>query len=89
MSVNTCAYCWRSGLLEFGNSVPSGAFLIVKGPDEMVRDQISAAARHAYDGKSLLVPGIPEANNDREAEAALEAFLGRFKVRFLLASEPS
>lgn len=35
---------------------------------------VEVNARRAYDGKTLLVPGIPEANNDDEALIALKRF---------------
>lgn len=38
------------------------------------RDIVEVNARRAYDGKTLLVPGIPEANNDDEALIALKRF---------------
>ena len=39
-----------------------------------VRRVVSALARHAYDGVTLLVPGMPEARNQADAMTALIRF---------------
>ena len=78
------AFCFPSGLIEFGHSVPRGAIVIARGPERDLRDYISAKARHGYLSSSiggrrravpgseqLLVPGIPEADNQVVAMAAL------------------
>lgn len=52
------AYCWASGLIEFGNTLPEGALPIVTGNEKQVHDVVTVLARHAYNG-DLLVPGIP------------------------------
>lgn len=69
------AYCYASGQIEFGRTVPEGAIEIMRGPARKVRKLIEARARHAYDGKTLLVPGVPEAPNEDAALAALIAFV--------------
>ena len=53
------AWCYASGHIRFGSRVPIGALFIASGP--AVRKVVSVLARHAYDNKTLLVPGIPEA----------------------------
>lgn len=68
------AYCWRSGRIEFGAVVPEGALPIGSG-DKAFRDNIEVKARHAYNGKWLLVPGIPEAKTDADARLALRLFI--------------
>lgn len=68
------AYCWRSGLIEFGDSVPKGALPIGSG-DDAFRANVEAKARHAYDGKRLLVPGVPEAATSADAVLALRLFI--------------
>lgn len=55
---DTIAFCWASGLIQFGDQVPDGAIEIARGDDQVVREIIEVTSRHAYDGKSLLVPGI-------------------------------
>lgn len=69
------AYCWADGVIEFGRNVPEGALLMAEGPAKTLRELISATARHAYDGETLLVPGIPEAKDQSEAGDALGAHL--------------
>lgn len=73
---NIRAYAWRSGLIGFGERVPSGALpiLTVDGKS-FTRDQIEGAARHSYDGAQLLVPGLPEAKSDAEAMDAFERWI--------------
>ncbi|EAY1375590.1 TPA: host nuclease inhibitor protein [Salmonella enterica] len=73
MKPTITAYCWASGLIEFGNTLPEGALPIVTGNEKNVRDVVGVLARHAYNG-DLLVPGIPEAANQNEAREALERF---------------
>lgn len=69
------AYCYRSGQIMFGRSVPEGAIKVAQGPAKKLREMITCVARHAYDGKTLLVPGIPEAETEQDAENALRRFL--------------
>lgn len=68
------AYCYASGLIEFGNKLPDGALPIAIGRAKPLRDFIEVQARHGYQSKvvdgrltkicgteHLLVPGVPEA----------------------------
>ncbi|EIZ2110916.1 host nuclease inhibitor protein [Salmonella enterica] len=73
MKPTITAYCWVSGLIEFGNTLPEGALPIVTGSEKQMRDEVTVMARHAYNG-DLLVPGIPEAASQNEAREALERF---------------
>lgn len=70
------AFCYASGLIEFGRTMPDGALLIAEGPAKPLRDFIAATARHGYKTRqvkgrpqkipstdNLLVPGVPEAPN--------------------------
>lgn len=70
------AYCWRGGVIEFGPRIPNGALPIDRGTERSVRGRVEPLARRAYQVGVLLVPGIPEAEND---VAALEAY-ERFKA---------
>lgn len=63
------AWCWQSGLIEFGPEIPkagpdgAGAIGIAKGPSRVLRLIVGALAREGW-GKSegkFLVPGVPEA----------------------------
>lgn len=69
------AYCWASGQIEFGTEVPEGAIEIARGADAAVRKLITGTARLAYDNKTWLVPGVPEASGQQEAGDALGRYL--------------
>lgn len=73
MKPTITAYCWASGLIEFGNTLPEGALPIVTGNEKQVHDEVTVMARHAYNG-DLLVPGIPEAVCMDEYREALFRF---------------
>ncbi|HCE7030549.1 TPA: host nuclease inhibitor protein, partial [Pseudomonas aeruginosa] len=47
---DTIAFCWASGLIQFGDQVPDGAIEIARGDDQVVREIIEVTSRHAYDG---------------------------------------
>jgi len=81
------AYCYSSGLIEFGARIPAGATVIARGPEKDLREFIATKARHGYlkskfggrragvsGGEHLLVPGIPEAENQAVALGALHAW---------------
>lgn len=68
------AVCDRRGVIEIVDHVPSGMLGIIAGAAGRVRELMSATARHAHDGKTLLVPGIPEADTDDQALDALIRF---------------
>lgn len=75
MSTTRTAYCYRSGQIKIGRKVPDGAIAIISGPERRIRSLMWATSRLAYDNKTMLVPGIPEAKNDRAAETALRRFI--------------
>jgi hypothetical protein len=77
--VGTLAYCYASGHIEFGARCPDGALPIVRGDDRRVREFVAGVARHGYDGETLLVPGVPEAENERAALEKLVAWIERIK----------
>ncbi|EMY3023615.1 host nuclease inhibitor protein [Salmonella enterica] len=81
MKSTITAYCWASGLIEFGNTLPEGALPIVTGNEKQVRDVVTVLARHAYNG-DLLVPGIPEAESMDEYREALVRFSRVVHERF-------
>lgn len=69
------AYSDRNGVIEFDRQVPDGRLPIGSSGDQVrLRETVEAIARHAYDGKTLLVPGIPEADSDDQALEALLRF---------------
>lgn len=75
------AFCWASGEIEYGTEVPKGAIRIATGPESSVRHLIYATARLAYDNKTMLVPGIPEAQDQKAKVAALSSWLTWLKRR--------
>ncbi|EAV8524288.1 host nuclease inhibitor protein [Salmonella enterica] len=81
MKPTITAYCWASGLIEFGHTLPEGALPIITGNEKKVRDVVEVLARHAYNGL-LLVPGIPEAASQDEAREALVRFSRVVQERF-------
>ena len=73
------AWCWASGLIEIGDTMPadnhdgSGAIQIASGPKFALKGRLKVVARHgkgASVGK-LLVPGVPEAEPGAEIDALL------------------
>jgi hypothetical protein len=83
------AYCYASGLIEFGRKVPDGALPFASGPAKALRSFVEPLARHGYKTRRvrgrptkipgtdcLLVPGIPEAPDQDKALDALHAFMG-------------
>ncbi|MBI2770029.1 MAG: hypothetical protein HYX47_10425 [Burkholderiales bacterium] len=73
------AWCWQSGLIEFGLATPSpganggGAIRIARGPAKALRQIVGVLAREGQ-GKSTgkyLVPGVPEADTAEERIEAL------------------
>ena len=71
------AYCWQSGLIEFGDVVPDGAIQIASGPKCYLKARVEVVARHGIGAseRKLLVPGIPESETPREALKALDKWL--------------
>ncbi|CAM4196721.1 hypothetical protein PLGE761_15650 [Pluralibacter gergoviae] len=74
MTAKITAYAWASGLIEFGRNYPEGALPIVTGDERRVRELIDIWARHSRTNEQLLVPGVPEADNQHEACSALIRF---------------
>lgn len=76
------AYCWASGEVGFGNQVPEGAIFFAEGEGETFKERIQVLCRLAYPTYKngvkqrpvWLVPGIPEAENEKEALEALYKF---------------
>lgn len=75
------AICWRSGEVEVVSRQPAGSISLMRGPARRLERIISAIARHAYDGKTLLVPGLPEAEDDDAALAAVASFQSAMEKR--------
>lgn len=68
-------YCWRTGRLAVGRgAIPNGALMVTVGGEKTLRRILHGFARLAYDNKTWLVPGIPEAKTDAGARRALKRF---------------
>ena len=77
-------FCFRSGVIGFGSSTPSDALEIASTrKSKALREIIEINARHAKTGDTLLVPGIPEANNEEEALDACERFKKLVAMRLM------
>jgi hypothetical protein len=76
-------------VIGFGRSVPEGAIQIARAPARKLRPAVQVMARHAYDGKTLLVPGIPEEPNDDKAAHALEQFIKRVAQALSREDQPN
>jgi hypothetical protein len=80
-------FCDRHGQIKFGSRVPAGMCLIMRGPESVVRDTMSARARWSYPTQRgghdsvMLVPGIPEARTEKQAMDALFRFVDWIKEK--------
>ena len=72
----TYAYCWLSGIFEFGRQVPDGALAIARAPkgSRKLRTAVSTWATHDHETNTLLVPGMPAALNPYHAIQAFRRF---------------
>lgn len=81
------AFCYATGLIEFGRKMPDGALPIASGPAKKLREFIEVKARHGYQTHTvngrltkipgtdcLLVPGVPEAPGQLAAVDSLLAW---------------
>jgi hypothetical protein len=82
------AYCWRGGIIEFGDRVPDGALPLDRGTERSVRKRVEPLARRAYQKGILLVPGIPEAATDVEALEAYQRFVALVRRKRLQPKLP-
>lgn len=83
----TVAFCYASGQIGFTTGrLPAGTLPILRGPDRALRDFISGVARRAYDGETLLVPGVPEAKDQSAGVDALIAFRAWIEPLFEMRS---
>ena len=81
MATKSVAFCWRSGLIGFGNSCPEGALPIARDYDKRLRGVIDVLATHAYDGETLKVGGVATADDDGEALLAVQEFQAQVNKR--------
>ncbi len=83
------AFCFRSGLLQVAECVPEGALELALAPATVLVAAIEATARLAYDNATWLVPGVPEAPDEKKACDAVFDYQTMLNQRLsrLLASQ--
>jgi len=69
------AYCFSDGIIFYGYDTPQGAIEVVRGDQRQVRERLDVVCRHGWTPGVLLVPGVPEASDQREAADVLAKFL--------------
>lgn len=76
------AYCFRSGEVEIAYKEPAGSIALLRGPAAVLRASVELGARHSYKPVTLLVPGVPEADDDSRALDAAAAWAKWMAKRF-------
>lgn len=75
------AFCFASGHIDFGPTLPEGAIALALGEEQLVRDILTVNARLSrHDNETLFVPGVPEAVNQREGLKAVAHFIQRLAM---------
>ncbi|MBB4200755.1 hypothetical protein CCR94_12615 [Rhodoblastus sphagnicola] len=81
------AFANRAGVIGFGRRCPAGALPIAQHDDrDLLKSKVSVVALLAHDNKTLLVPGVPEAEDGDQALSALTKFAERIRSRLREAS---
>lgn len=81
MKKTITAYCFASGHIDFGATLPEGAIALAVGEEKTVRDVVSVNARLSrVDNRTLFVPGVPEAAGQREGITAMAHFIQRLAL---------
>ena len=75
LKVRIYAHADRRGVISFTRKPDEqGLLLLGSGFGSAFRNMVGVVARHAFDGKTLLVSGVPEARDDKMALEAVEHF---------------
>lgn len=69
------AYCMSDGVIHVQAEMPEGGIEIARGPAHQLRARLAVVARHGYTPGVLLVPGVPEAENQRDGSIALTEWI--------------
>jgi hypothetical protein len=78
MKKTITAYCFASGHIDLGNTLPEGAIALAQGEEKLVRDIITVTARLSrLNNVTLFVPGVPEAQSQREGITAVAHYIQR------------
>lgn len=83
------AWAWASGLIEIHDTLPvdksdgSGAVAFASGPKRALEVVLGGVAREGMGASAgkLLVPGVPEAKNQRDGMTALLLWINRCRLR--------
>jgi hypothetical protein len=73
----------RAGVISLSPTIPAGEISFAHDWESRLRPAIEVCARLSYDGKTLLVPGVPEAEDGDLALDALIAFQRQVDARLL------
>lgn len=65
------ALCYASGEIIFSKRRKLGTMIVAYGKEKPLREFISGVTRHSYDGKTFLVPGVPENEGAAKGEALI------------------
>ncbi len=68
------AYCYFSGHIGFGDSLPAGTLPIIEGDRHEIQNLIEDTARLGPDGKTYFVPGVTESSGSGDGVDALIAY---------------
>ena len=73
--MTSIAYCWRDGTIDVaeGSEEPEGSLVITTSvlSVEALCEVVQGKARHGYKPGVYLVPGVPEAETDKDAADAV------------------
>ncbi|MCU7371582.1 hypothetical protein PEC18_12165 [Paucibacter sp. O1-1] len=72
------ALCLSDGVIFYDRKTPDGAIEIVRGDEDLVRGRMDVAARHGWKPGQLLVPGVPEADDQQAGLVALQEWINWF-----------
>jgi hypothetical protein len=72
------ALCRADGVIFYDRKTPDGAIEIVRGDEDLVRGRMAVAARHGWQPDLLLVPGVPEADDQKAGLVALHEWINWF-----------
>lgn len=84
------AYCDASGVVGFAAArgkkpaAPAGTIVFASG-DKATIEALRATLRLAHDGKTFLVPGVPEATDQKAGIAALNKYCDWLRQRRIIS----
>ena len=65
------AFAWANGVIGIDEDAPEGSLVFAEGTEGDLHRAVADTARLAYDGKTWLVPGVPESEGDAAVDALL------------------